>query len=204
MAIDSLGRQRTGVAGDLPRLGGRQHSPGLAAELLSAPKPTDIAASTQDPKKPRVPIDRPMIILGFAFAASWVVVAAMAVHLPRLLEAAGATSVHAVAAGALIGPAQVGARIVEASLLKRFHPMVSARISVALHPTGAAVLALFGASAASGPFTVLHGAGSGILTIARGTVPLAMFGPENYGYRLGLLGARLALPWRRLPCCLVC
>jgi len=30
---------------------------------------------------------------------------------------------------------------------------------------------------------------SGILTIARGTVPLAIFGSENYGYRLGLLGA---------------
>jgi hypothetical protein len=67
--------------------------------------------------------------------------------------------------------------------------MVSARLSVALHPIGAAVLALFGAAAAPGAFAVLHGAGSGILTIARGTVPLAMFGPENYGYRLGLLGA---------------
>jgi hypothetical protein len=106
-----------------------------------------------------------------------------------LLEAAGATSVQAVAAGALIGPAQVGARIAEASLLKRFHPMISARLSVALHPIGAMVLALFGAGVASGAFTVLHGAGSGILTIARGTLPLAMFGPENYGYRLGLLGA---------------
>src|SRR5262245_7749260 len=69
------------------------------------------------------------------------------------------------------------------------HPMVSARLSVVLHPLGAAVLGAFGAVAASGVFTVLHGAGSGILTIARGTVPLAMFGPENYGYRLGLLGA---------------
>jgi hypothetical protein len=38
-------------------------------------------------------------------------------------------------------------------------------------------------------FAVLHGAGNGILTIARGTLPLALFGPENYGYRLGLLGA---------------
>lgn len=162
---------------------------GLPLNYFRLPKPTDIVAPTQKPEKPHVPIDRPMIILGFTFAASWMVVAAMAVHLPRLLEAAGATSVQAVAAGALIGPAQVGARIVEASLLKRFHPMVAARISVALHPIGAGVLAVFGAVAASGAFTVLHGAGSGILTIARGTVPLAMFGAENYGYRLGLLGA---------------
>jgi hypothetical protein len=36
---------------------------------------------------------------------------------------------------------------------------------------------------------LLHGAGNGILTIARGTLPLAIFGPENYACRLGLIGA---------------
>lgn len=161
---------------------------GLPLNLL-LPKPSAVAKSTTEGGKPRIPLDRPMLVLGFAFAASWMVVGAMAVHLPRLLEAAGASSVQAVAAGALIGPSQVGARILEASLLRRFHPLVSARLSVALHPIGAVVLGLFGATTASAPFAVLHGAGSGILTIARGTVPLAMFGPENYGYRLGLLGA---------------
>ena len=162
---------------------------GLPLNYFLLPRPTNIVVSTEVNGKPNVPIDRPMIVLGLAFAASWMVVAAMAVHLPRLLEAAGATTVQAVAAGALIGPSQVGARILEAGLFKRFHPMISARLSVALHPIGAGILALFGAGVASSAFTVLHGAGSGILTIARGTVPLAMFGPANYGYRLGLLGA---------------
>jgi predicted MFS family arabinose efflux permease len=161
---------------------------GLPLNLL-LPTSSGLAISADDGSKIHILIDRPMIILGLAFAASWMVVTAMAVHLPRLLEAAGASTVQAVAAGALIGPSQVGARILEASLMKRFHPMVSARLSVALHPVAAAVLAVFGAAAASAPFTILHGAGSGILTIARGTVPLAIFGPENYGYRLGLLGA---------------
>ena len=114
---------------------------GLPLNYFLLPNPSNIALSTQTSGKPNVPIDRRMIVLGFAFAASWMVVAAMAVHLPRLLEAAGATTVQAVAAGALIGPAQVGARILEASLLKRFHPMISARLSVALHPIGAVVLA---------------------------------------------------------------
>jgi predicted MFS family arabinose efflux permease len=162
---------------------------GLPLNYFLLPKPADVAPAKESKAKPHVPIDCPMIVLGLAFAASWMVVAAMAVHLPRLLESAGATSVQAVAAGALIGPAQVGARVVEASVLKRFHPMLSARLSVTFHPIGAAVLTLFGAAAAAGAFAVLHGAGSGILTIARGTVPLAMFGAANYGYRLGLLGA---------------
>jgi predicted MFS family arabinose efflux permease len=171
---------------------------GLPLNLL-LPKSSRLATSIDASVKPHISLDRPMIVLGLAFAASWAVVTAMAVHLPRVLEAAGASTVQAVAAGALIGPSQVGARVLEASFMKRFHPMVSARLSVALHPIGAAVLALFGAAAASAPFTILHGAGSGILTIARGTVPLAIFGVENYGYRLGLLGVPIRVATAAAP-----
>jgi len=57
-----------------------------------------------------------------------------------------------------------------------------------MHPIGAAVLAALGPPAATA-FALLHGAGNGLLTIARGTVPLALFGPEGYGARTGLLGA---------------
>jgi len=80
----------------------------------------------------------------------------------------------------------VAARFVEASLLHRAHPLLSARGSAAFHPLGALLL-LAGAPFAL-VFAALHGAGNGILTIARGTVPLALYGPENYGYRLGVLG----------------
>jgi len=145
---------------------------------------TAVAATT----KPRIPIDRTMVVLAFAFASAWTVTGAMAAHLPRILEAAGATTLQAVAAGALIGPAQVAARIVEASLLSRYHPLVSTRLACLTHPIGAAILALAGGGAAS-VFAIFHGAGNGILTIARGTLPLAIFGPENYGYRLGIIGA---------------
>src|SRR5262249_6395320 len=148
---------------------------GLPGNLI-LPRSSHLAEFAEDKGKPKIALDRRMIVLGFAFAASWMVVSAMGVHLPRLLMAAGATSVQAVAAGALIGPAQVGARVLEASLLKSFHPMISARLSVVLHPIGAGILALYGAGHASSAFAVLHGAGSGILTIARGTLPLAMFG----------------------------
>jgi hypothetical protein len=57
-----------------------------------------------------------------------------------------------------------------------------------MHPIGAAILAVAG-GAASNAFSIFFGAGNGILTIARGTLPLAMFGPQNYGYRLGIIGA---------------
>ncbi len=161
---------------------------GLPLNYFLLPTPADRPSPEATVARPEIALDARMLILGFAFAAAWMVVAAMAVHLPRILELAGATTSQAVAAGALLGPAQVAARLGEAVLLKRFHPLVSARLSVALHPLAAGLLACWGAVAAA-PFALLHGAGSGILTIARGTVPLAMFGPENFGYRLGLLGA---------------
>lgn len=129
-----------------------------------------------------------MALLAFVFAATWVVSTGMAAHLPRLLQAAGASASGALVAATLVGPAQVAARLVEFGLMRRAHPLVSARIATVLHPAGAAALVLFGGPAAS-VFTVLHGAGNGLLTIAKGTLPLALFGPAGYGLRTGLLSA---------------
>ena len=139
-------------------------------------------------QKPHLPLDRTMVLLAFIFAAVWTVTGAMAVHFPRLLETMGATHVEAIAAGALIGPAQVAARILEAGFFSRFHPLWSTRLACVTHPIGAAVVTVFGAPAASA-FALLYGSGNGILTIARGTLPLAIFGPKDYGYRLGIIGA---------------
>ena len=129
-----------------------------------------------------------MVLLAFVFAAAWFVTGSMAAHLPRLLERAGATPLQAIAAAALVGPAQVAARLVEFVILRRAHPLVSARLAALLHPIGAAVFAVAGAPAAA-VFAIFYGAGNGLLTIARGTVPLAVFGPQGYGERTGLLGA---------------
>jgi MFS family permease len=161
---------------------------GLPINLLMLPAVTGAQVAAQTAVKPRIPIDRTMVLLAFAFASAWTVTGAMAAHLPRILEAAGATSVQAVTAGALIGPAQVAARIFEMSFLSRYHPVVSTRLACTAHPVGAAILAIAGGGAAS-LFAIFHGAGNGILTIARGTLPLAIFGPDNFGYRLGIIGA---------------
>lgn len=126
-------------------------------------------------------------LLGYVFAAGWFVSTAMAAHLPRLLQEGGASLRTAIIAGALIGPAQVVARLIDFGFLQRTHPLTSARFAVILHPLGALLFGAFGAPAAV--FAVLHGAGNGLLTIAVGTLPLALFGPVGYGLRQGLLGA---------------
>lgn len=130
------------------------------------------------------------LLLSFVFAATWFISTAMAAHLPRLLQASGATLAAAVAVGALIGPAQVGARLLEFG---------SARLAAVVHPVGVGVLALFGAPAAP-VFGILHGAGSGILTIAKGTLPLVLFGHQGNGHRQGMLMvparfAQAVAPW---------
>jgi predicted MFS family arabinose efflux permease len=162
---------------------------GLPLNLSFLPKTKLEPKSAQEPK-PHIPMDRNMWLLATAFALAWMVTGAMAAHFPRLAEAAGATASEAIAAGTLIGPAQVLGRLVEALALGRTHPLVSGRMAAITHPIGAAIMGLLGGGGlAAFLFAVLHGFGNGILTIARGTIPLAIFGAKNYGYRLGLLGA---------------
>ncbi|GGF00339.1 hypothetical protein GCM10011611_02430 [Aliidongia dinghuensis] len=131
---------------------------------------------------------RTLALLPITFAAAARVSGTTSAHLPRLLTVYGVAPTTAVAAAALVGPAQVAARIAEFSLLRRVSPLTSARLAVGLPPVAVACLAAFGAPAAM-VFRLLHGAGNGMVTIARGTLPLAMFGPNGYGLRTRLLAA---------------
>jgi MFS family permease len=161
---------------------------GLPCNFLLLPRPKDLAATLKAVDEP-VPFDRTMVLLAIAFSGAWIVSSGMAAHFPRIMEAAGATPTQGIAAGALIGPAQVAARMLEAGPLRHLHPLTSGRLATTTHPVGSALLLAFGGGLMASVFAVLHGMGNGIITIARGTVPLALYGPKSYGYRLGLLGA---------------
>src|SRR3990167_1037550 len=128
----------------------------------------------------------PTVLLSLVFAVTWFTSTAMAAHLPSLLQAHGLTLAAALALAALVGPAQVAARLLEFGFLRKVHPLLSAQLATAAHPLGAVLLMVVGGPAAL-LFTVLHGAGNGILTIAKGTLPLVIFGPKGYGARQGLL-----------------
>ncbi|MEP6883671.1 MAG: MFS transporter [Gammaproteobacteria bacterium] len=129
-----------------------------------------------------------MWVLAFVFTASGMVTIGLAANLPLLFVAVGASPPAAIAAASLLGPVQVVARILEFSARHRIDPLASARIANVLHPLGAAVIALGGAPVVAA-FAVLHGAGSGMLTITRGTLPLALYGPHGYGARVGRIAA---------------
>ena len=165
--------------------------------------PTSAGASTPPPDRssgtssktspaPAHPA-RLAVLMSVFFAVSMFVGTAMATHLPQLLQASGATLAVAIGVGALVGPSQVAGRLLEFGLLRRVHPLLSARLSALAHPAGIAALLVLGAPAAA-LFAVLHGAGNGILTIAKGTLPLVLFGARGYGARQGwlMMPARVA------------
>ncbi|KQY89421.1 hypothetical protein ASD35_15390 [Pelomonas sp. Root1444] len=172
----------------------------LNAWLPRIPAPVERSDPSVAPAaEPAAPPLMTSVMLAWVFAVTWFISTAMAAHLPRLLDAAGSAPAAVIALSALVGPAQVAGRLLEFGLLRRLHPLHSARVAALMHPLGAALLALLGAPAAAA-FALLHGAGNGILTIAKGTLPLALFGPSGYGHRQGLLmlPARLAqalAPW---------
>ncbi|HEX2283021.1 MAG TPA: hypothetical protein VHG52_14780, partial [Thermomicrobiales bacterium] len=109
----------------------------------------------------------------------------VAVHLLTFLQARGLELAAAVALGALVGPSQVGARVVEMAFGRHYHPIWTMAASVALVASGVALL-LAGLPVLALALA-LYGAGNGIGSIARGTLPLALFGPQGYASLMGKL-----------------
>ena len=165
----------------LPRQSPAKPHPG------NAPTSSDNASARTLPTLPApVRAQRTTLILSLVFAVAWFGSTALATHLPQLLQAAGLALPHAVAVASLVGPAQVAGRLLDFGLLRRLHPLLAAKLAAAAHPVGAVLLLLLGAPAALA-FTLLHGAGNGVLTIAKGTLPLLYFGTQGYGERQGVL-----------------
>jgi predicted MFS family arabinose efflux permease len=105
-----------------------------------------------------------------------------------ILEATGMAAAAAVLLASLKGVAQVAGRIWDLTLARKWHPIDVGRVSIACIPLSFIVLMLggsdFGAALA---FTLLFGVANGLVTIMRGAVPLALFGPVGYGAVLGVL-----------------
>jgi hypothetical protein len=128
------------------------------------------------------------VLLAAGFTLASVVMTVVSVHLLTLLQSRGVGLAAAVALGALIGPSQVGARILEMLVGRKAHPIWSLVASTVLVAIGLGML--IGDVTVAGAGIVLYGAGSGIRSIARGTVPLALFGREGYAILMG----RIAMP----------
>jgi hypothetical protein len=133
----------------------------------------------------------PFILLVAAFALHFFILSGVTSNLLAMLQRGGMDAATVVAVGALFGPAQVAARLVDFLTAGRTHPLWIARGAVTLTAFAFAMLALVGASPlVAALFAIAFGAANGVMTIARGALPLLMFGPVGYGRVIG----RIARP----------
>ena len=126
------------------------------------------------------------LLVAALFTLQSSVMSSVSVLLLDTLARLGFAAAVALAVGMVIGPSQVTARLLEFSFWRTLHPTWSARGAVCLCFVGIVLLIPANPTLAFIAMA-LYGAGNGLLTIVRGTLPLALFGSERYGARMGLL-----------------
>jgi hypothetical protein len=134
----------------------------------------------------------PFWLVATGFAAYAFVPSGLAAHLLAIFGRAGIDPATVVFIGALFGPSQVASRLCEFAFGGGAHPLNLVRAAFGLIVCAFVVLGLAGISApVAAGFAIMFGVSNGLVTIARGTVPLVLFGPAGYGRLIG----RIAGPW---------
>ena len=163
-----------------------------------APSTAPLTAQTAHFEAPVSGRTRALACLSACFTLRWLITSAIAVYVLELFTGFGLARGQAVFVAALFGPSQVAGRILEWALARRLGLLARARIAAALLPIGVVFLLLGGPRAAPA-FAVLYGMSNGVLTINRGTLPMAIFGPLGYATRLGWLAMPVLLAQAAAP-----
>ncbi|WP_342361469.1 MFS transporter [Terrarubrum flagellatum] len=130
-------------------------------------------------------------LLALAVVMQGFVNSGMGIHLLPALASLGAEPSLALFVGSLLGPAQVTGRLLDLAFGRRLLQPLALGV-VALGAMPLAFLMLLGlpvSTASLSAYAVLYGLGNGLMTIARGLIPAALFGRDSYGAMLGLLAA---------------
>lgn len=158
-------------------------------EAAGAAVPEDMAAETG-----RIaPAQRKATfwLLAVIFSASGLVSWGLPLHLISLLQSSGLSQAAAVGLATLGGPATLLARAVDAVAGERFPVEKVALAGLALGPLACLVMAFAsGPFAVAAAFVVCFNAAMGVISVARATLPLVLFGRRGFGAMLG----RLAVP----------
>ncbi len=139
-----------------------------------------------------------LVCLGSFFTLRWFISSSVAVFIVPLLQSLGSSLDGAILVAALIGPGQVAGRLAEWALKDRTDLLTRARLAALVSPLSLLVL-LFGGPVAAPLFALLYGMSNGILTINRGSLPMAIFGPAGYASLLGWLAVPVLLAQASAP-----
>jgi MFS family permease len=148
---------------------------GKASDRAGSPA----SATAKDRGASPLPHERLVIVLiALVMSLATGIGAIVIVELLIFLQARGVEFAAAVTLGMLFGPAQVGARAVESLFGRHYHPIWTMSVSCVLMFVGLLLLLVFFPLLAIA--VIVYAGGYGISWIARGTLPLALFGPERY------------------------
>ena len=128
------------------------------------------------------------LLLAVTIMLGSMVSAVISVHLLTIIQARDIALSAAVALGALVGPSQVGARFLEMLVSRYHHPIWTLLVSTGLVALGLGLL--WAGIPIIAIALVFYGAGIGLESVARATLPLALFGAADYAPIMG----RLARP----------
>jgi MFS family permease len=169
------------------------HAFALPRPIAAAPLPVAVSSAVSAPPPQLRPEGWPFVLLAAAFALYAFLLSGVTSNWLAMLGRGGLSPGTVVAIGAMFGPAQVASRLVDFVLVGRTHPLWIARGAVALMVSAFAMLALVGISfPVAAIVAIAFGAANGVMTIARGALPLLMFGVVGYGRVIGRI-ARPAL-----------
>ena len=142
----------------------------------------------------------PFILVATAFATYAFVPSGLSAHLLAIFARSGIDAGTVVWIGALFGPAQVGARLIEFAFGRNLHPLWVARFALSVLLCAFTMLALLGISVpVAAAFALMFGGANGLVTITRGAVPLALFGASGYGRLMGRLAGPFLLVQAAAP-----
>ncbi|MCF8477638.1 MAG: MFS transporter [Pseudolabrys sp.] len=142
----------------------------------------------------------PFILVASAFAAYAFVPSGLSAHLLAIFARSGIDGGTVVWIGALFGPAQVGARLIEFAFGRDLHPLWVVRFALGTLLCAFVMLAVLGVSVpVAAAVALMFGGANGLVTITRGAVPLALFGPHGYGRLMGRLAGPFLLMQAAAP-----
>jgi MFS family permease len=146
------------------------------------------------------PYGLPFILVASAFATYAFVPSGLSANLLAIFARSGIDSGTVVWIGALFGPAQVGARLIEFAFGRNVYPLWVARFALSVLLCAFVMLALLGFSVpVAAAFALMFGGANGLITITRGAVPLALFGASGYGRLMGRLAGPFLLVQAAAP-----
>jgi MFS family permease len=164
----------------------------------------EIETAVPDPQSTAVKVlpayGLPFILVASAFASYAFVPSGLSAHLLAIFSREGIDAATVVWIGALFGPAQVGARLIEFAFGRNLHPLWIARFALTTFLCAFLMLVSLGVSTATAAaFALMFGGANGLITITRGAVPLALFGASGYGRLMGRLAGPFLLVQAAAP-----